>query len=81
MESDKQICLVFQLQPQWTTPLSHIEPMQKITATLLKHDLLLLNWFHSQGLSSGVVEGFNNKAKLTMKKAYVLKEIETIKTE
>ena len=31
-------------------------------------------------LSSGVVEGFNNKAKLTMRKAYGFKEYETIKT-
>ena len=39
--------------------------MQKLAKTLLKHEPLLLNWFESQGLSSGVVEGFNNKAKLT----------------
>ena len=34
-----------------------------MAATLLKHEPLLLNWFESQGLSSGVVEGFNNKAR------------------
>ena len=54
--------------------------MQKMAATLLKHEPLLLNGFESQGLSSGVVEGFNNKAKLTMRKAYGFKEYETIKT-
>jgi len=48
--------------------------------TLLKHEPLLLNWFESKGLSSGVVEGFNNKANLTMRKAYGFKEYETIKT-
>jgi len=55
-----------------------IEPMQKLAKTLLKHESLLLNWFESQGLSSGVVEGFNNKVKLTMRKAYGFKEYETI---
>lgn len=57
---------------------SKIEPMQKMASTLLKHESLLLNWFESQGLSSGIVEGFNNKAKLTMRKAYGFKEYETI---
>ena len=57
---------------------SKIEPMQKLAKTLLKHESLLLNWFESQGLSSGIVEGFNNKAKLTMRKAYGFKEFETI---
>jgi len=46
--------------------------------TLLKHESLMLNWFESQGLSSGVVEGFNNKAKLTVRKAWGFKEYETI---
>ena len=57
---------------------SRLEPMQKLAKTLLKHEPLLLNWFESQGLSSGIVEGFNNKAKLTMRKAYGFKEFETI---
>ena len=55
--------------------------MQKIAKMLRKHEQLLLNWFKSQGLSSGVVEGFNNKAKLTMRKAYGFKDSETITTE
>jgi len=57
---------------------SRIEPMQKMADTLSKHESLLLNWFESQGLSSGLVEGFNNKAKLAMRKAYGFKEFETI---
>jgi transposase len=57
---------------------TNIEPMQAMAKTLLKHEGLLLNWFESKGLSSGVVEGFNNKAKLTMRKAYGFKEFETI---
>ena len=53
---------------------------EKIAKMLRKHEQLLLNWFESQGLSSGVVEGFNNKAKLTMRKAYGFKDSETITT-
>ncbi len=55
-----------------------IEPMQAMAKLLRKHEGLLLNWFESKGLSSGIVEGFNNKAKLTMRKAYGFKEFETI---
>jgi len=50
---------------------SKIDPMKKIAKTLRKHRPLLMNWFAAKGeLSSGVVEGFNNKAKLTMRKSY-----------
>ena len=57
---------------------SRLEPFKKLSRTLEKHAPLLLNWFECKGLSSGVVEGFNNKAKLTMRKAYGFKEYETI---
>ena len=50
---------------------SKIEPMKKVAKTLRNHRSLLMNWFKAKGeLSSGVVEGFNNKAKLTMRKSY-----------
>ena len=49
---------------------SKIEPMKKFVGTIRKHRDLLLNWFKSQGLSSGIVEGFNNKVKLTVRKGY-----------
>ena len=50
---------------------SKIEPMKKMAKTLRRHRPLLMNWFKARGeLSSGVVEGFNNKAKLTMRKSY-----------
>jgi len=54
--------------------------MQKIAKMLRKHEQLLLNWFESLGLSSGVVKGFDNKAKLTVRKAYGFKDLETITT-
>jgi transposase len=50
---------------------SKIEPMKKMAKTLRKHRPLLMSWFRARGeLSSGVVEGFNNKVKLTMRKSY-----------
>jgi transposase len=50
---------------------SRIQPMKKIAQTLRSHRELLLNYFRAKRrLSSGVVEGLNNKAKLTMRKSY-----------
>ena len=50
---------------------SRIEPMKKIANTLRGHRELILNYFRARKkFSSGVVEGLNNKAKLTMRKAY-----------
>ena len=42
---------------------------------------LLLNWFRVRGeISAGIVEGMNNKAKLTMRKAYGFRTYEAIET-
>ena len=50
---------------------SRIEPMKKIARSLREHRPLLLNWFRAKGtISSGTVEGFNNKAKLTLRRSY-----------
>jgi transposase len=50
---------------------SRIEPMKKVAKPLLAHRELILNYFRAKKqFSSGVVEGFNNKAKLTIRKAY-----------
>jgi transposase len=50
---------------------SRIEPMKKIARSLRQHRELILNYFEAQKLlSSGVVEGLNNKAKVTMRKSY-----------
>jgi transposase len=50
---------------------SQLEPMKKVARTLRNHRPLILNWFRARGaISAGAVEGFNNKAKLTMRKAY-----------
>ena len=50
---------------------SRIEPMKEVARMLRTHRGLLLNWFRAKGtISSGAVEGFNNKAKLTTRKAF-----------
>ena len=47
---------------------SRIEPMKKIARSLREHRELILNYFRAQKLiSRGVVEGLNNKAKVTMR--------------
>jgi transposase len=48
-----------------------IEPFKEIARSLRQHRELILNYFRAQKLiSSGVVEGLNNKAKVTMRKSY-----------
>ncbi len=50
---------------------SKIQPMKRMARTLRAHRMLLLNWFRAKGaVSAGTVEGFNNKAKLTLRKSY-----------
>ena len=50
---------------------SRIEPMKKIAKMLRTHRALILNYFKAKKvISSGVVEGLNNKAKVTMRKSY-----------
>jgi len=58
---------------EWCTRVmrSRITPMKKMALSIRNHEKLILNWFKASGrLSSGVVEGFNNKAKLAMRKSY-----------
>jgi len=58
---------------KWCTKVmrSKIEPMKKVARMLRRHRPLLMNWFRAKGqLSSGVVEGFNTKAKLTSRKSF-----------
>ena len=48
---------------------SRIEPMKKVARMLRRHRPLILNWFRARGeISAAIVEGFNNKAKLTTQK-------------
>jgi hypothetical protein len=55
-----------------------IEPMKKIAKMLRRHRPLLPNWFKTKKqFSSGIVAGFNNKSKLTTKKAYGFQTVKT----
>jgi transposase len=45
--------------------------MQKVARMLQKHEELLLNWFRAKGeLSSGPVEGLNNKIRVVTRRSY-----------
>jgi transposase len=66
---------------QWCTRTmrSKIEPMKKVAKTLRRHRDLILNWFRAEGaISAGIVEGLNNKAKLTMRKAYGFRTVKAV---
>jgi transposase len=58
---------------------SRIEPMKKIARSLREHRELILNYFRAQKLlSSGVVEGLNNKAKVTIRRSYGFRTFRTL---
>jgi len=58
---------------------SRIEPMKAVARTLRRHRPLLLNWFRAKKeFSAGIVEGLNNKAKLTTRKAYGFSSFRTL---
>ena len=66
---------------QWCTRTmrSKIEPMKEIARSLRNHQELILNWFRAHGtVSAGAVEGLNNKAKVTTRKAYGFRTYEAI---
>jgi len=68
---------------QWCTRTlrTRLEPMKKVVASLREHRDLILNWFRACGsISAGAVEGLNNKAKLTTRKAYGFRTYEGIET-
>ena len=60
---------------------SSIEPMKTVVGSLRKHRALLLNWFAARGeVSTAAVEGMNNKAKLTVRKAYGFRGFKCLET-
>jgi transposase len=61
---------------RWTRKVmySRIEPMKKVARTIREHKPLILSWFKAKKkISQAVVEGMNNKVKLTIRKAYGFK--------
>jgi transposase len=50
---------------------SRIEPLKKVVTMLRAHRPLILNYFRAKKqFSSGIVEGLNNKVKVTIRKSY-----------
>ncbi len=59
---------------------SRLVPMKKVAKMLRTHRQLLLNWFRAkEKVALGAVEGFNNKAKVTSRKAYGFRNFEVLK--
>src|SRR5213594_4353538 len=55
----------------WRALRSRIEPMKKVARMLRSHQELLLNWFRAKGeISSGAVEGLNNKIRVLTRRSY-----------
>jgi transposase len=64
---------------RWTTMAmrSRLPPFKTFAATLRKHHRELLNWFAARGhFAHGATEGFNNKARITTRKAYGFRSYE-----
>jgi transposase len=56
---------------------TNLDSMKSVAKMLRNHRALILNWFiPEKKLSSGIVEGLNLKAKLTIRKAYGFKNID-----
>ena len=59
---------------------SRLKPMKKVAKMLRGHRELLLNWFRAKGrVALGAVEGLNNKAKVTTKRAYGFRGYDLLK--
>jgi transposase len=56
---------------------SRIKPMKKVARMLRSNSEFLLNWFRARKtISSGIIEGFNNKLKLNTRKSYGFRTFE-----
>jgi len=50
---------------------SRLKPLQTVAASLTEHREVLLNYFRAKkAISGGVIEGLNNKVKVTFRKSY-----------
>jgi transposase len=50
---------------------SRLEPMKKVARMLRAHEELILNWFRAKReISSGAVEGLNNKIRVVTRRSY-----------
>ena len=55
----------------WRALRSRLEPMRKVARMLRSHEELILNCFRAKGeISSGAVEGLNNKIRVVTRRSY-----------
>ena len=60
---------------------SRLEPIKKVARSLRIHEKPILNWFAAKKeYSAGIVEGLNNKVKLTIRKACGFRTLEAAET-
>ena len=58
---------------------SRIEPTKKVAQMLRSHQGLLMNWFKAKGeISSGAVEGLNNKIRVVTRRSYGFRTYEAM---
>jgi transposase len=58
---------------------SRLEPMKRVARMLRAHHELLLNWFRAKGeISSGTVEGLNNKIRVITRRSYGFRTYEAM---
>jgi transposase len=63
----------------WRAFRSRLEPMRKVARMLRSHEELLLNWFKAKGeISSGAVEGLNNKIRVVTRRSYGFRTYEAM---
>jgi transposase len=59
---------------------SRLPPMKKVAKMLRAHKGLLMNWFRArEKIALGAVEGLNNKAKVTCRRSYGVRNYEVLK--
>jgi transposase len=60
---------------------SPLEPMKKVARMLRAHEELLLNWFRAKDeISSGAVEGLNNKIRVLTRRSYGFRTYDAMET-
>jgi transposase len=51
--------------------MNRLEPLKTVATSLAEHREVLLNYFRAnKTLSGGIIEGLNNKVKVTFRKSY-----------
>jgi transposase len=60
---------------------SRLEPMKRVARMLRTHEPLILNWFRAKGeISSGSVEGLNNKIRVVTRRSYGFRTYDAMET-